>query len=64
MPTVMAMTVSWACVESRHNVVRLSCSNKVLAFKREWMEAADACHAAAWKGNKHRTRRTIRRLVD
>ena len=46
--TVIAITVSWDCVESRHKIVKLSAS---LSFKSESIDLAEACHAAAWKGN-------------
>ena len=50
--TVIAITVSWDCVESRHKIVKVSAS---LSFKSESIDLAEACHAAAWKGNIWRT---------
>ena len=39
-------------MESRHKIVKVSAS---LSFKSDLIDLAEACHAAAWKGNMWRT---------
>ena len=52
--TVIATIVSWDCVESRHKIVDDFFVSATFSFKSESMDVAEACHAAAWKGNMWR----------
>ena len=53
--TVIATTVSWDCVVSRHRIVDDFFVSALLSFKSARIDLAEACHAAAWKGNMWRT---------
>ena len=62
--TVIATTVSWDCVESRHKIVDDFFVSAAFSFKSESMDVAEACHAAAWKGNMWRITLTDAAIVS
>lgn len=61
---MIATTVSWDCVESRHKIVDDFFVSALLSFKSESIDLAEACHAAAWKGNMWRITLTDPSIMD
>ena len=51
-------------MESRHKIVDDFFVSALLSFKSESIDLAEACHAAAWKGNMWRITSTEPAIVD
>ena len=62
--TVIATTVSWDCVVSRHRIVDDFFVSALLSFKSARIDLAEASHAAAWKGNMWRITETDPAIMD
>ncbi len=51
-------------MESRHKIVDNFFVSALLSFKSESIDLAEACHAAAWKGNMWRITSTEPAIID
>lgn len=51
-------------MESRHRIVADFFMSALLSFKSAWIDLAEACHAAAWKGNMWRITLTEPAIMD
>ena len=51
-------------MESRHKIVDDFFVSAVFSFKSESIDLAEACHAAAWKGNMWRIPSTDPAIMD